>query len=84
MTQIIPLPVYNEDKMESMFGTSPQSITGQHFRGREKEGDNENGLISLTEFIEMLPGVIGQSRRLVGKGVVAYGSNDDPITELFQ
>ena len=73
--------------MDSWLGTSPQSVAGQHFRGtefHEKDQIAETASISLSEFIELLPGVIEESRRLVGKGAVTYGSEDDPITKLYQ
>lgn len=74
--------------MDSLLATSPQSVTGRHFPAarftERKPRTKETGPISLTQLQELLPGAIEESRRLVAEGSVGYGSEEDPITKLYQ
>jgi hypothetical protein len=70
--------------MECLFGTSPQSVAESPLRGRLGEEESLKHEISLGSFIDQLPYVIEKSKKLVSQGLIAYGSGQDPIIQLFQ
>ena len=80
--------------MDSLFSTSPKSVAESHLSSRLKasracqqprENDSiKDESISLADFVRQIPDAIESSKRLVSGGSVRYGSDNDPITKLFQ